>query len=250
MVERMDTEVQVIVSEETLIEFDTDGCCQVGNGSNLGSHTVRRLACDAGCVRIVEDGKGQSLDVGRKARSISPALNRALPLRDQGCRYPATRHLPVHHIEHWANRGVTSLDNLVQLCPHHHRLVHEGGHPVCVVRDRSNSGIHTKAAQRPVFRFQRPDGTVINEHLPARTIDAEVSLNRLNAQLGLGIDESTAHPNWDGSPMDRAMAMDCMFSAAGDFEVANAGVSAETFQPKHFDAYSGGTAEHPHLEVQ
>jgi hypothetical protein len=32
-----------------------------------------------------------------------------------------------HHIEHWADGGATSLDNLTLLCSHHHRLLHEGG---------------------------------------------------------------------------------------------------------------------------
>jgi hypothetical protein len=46
---------------------------------------------------------------------------------------------------------------------------------------------------------------------------AETLLKQRNTQLGLVIDETTALPNWDGEPMDRAMAIDCMFSASGDF---------------------------------
>lgn len=109
---RTDTEVQVHVSAETLVEFDADGCCHLHDGANLAPHTLRRLSCDAGIVRIVEDGKGQPLDVGRKTRSIPPALKRALSARDRGCRFPgcgATRHLHGHHIEHWADGGATSL---------------------------------------------------------------------------------------------------------------------------------------------
>jgi hypothetical protein len=47
-------------------------------------------------------------------------------------------------------------------------------------------------------------------------------LKQRNTQLGLVIDEATAFPDWDGEPMDRAMAIDGMFSASGDFEVRQA----------------------------
>jgi hypothetical protein len=42
------------------------------------------------------------------------------------------------------------------------------------------------------------------------------------------IDHDTAFPNWDGEPMDRAMAVDAMFTASGDFEISGTDVSAET----------------------
>jgi hypothetical protein len=54
----------------------------------------------------------------------------------------------VHHIEHWADGGRTCLSNLVLLCRHHHRLLHEGRY--YIVKD----GIH--------FMFFRPDGTEID----------------------------------------------------------------------------------------
>lgn len=219
--ERASTEVQVTVSAQTLVAFDAEGCCQLRDGPNLAPHTVRRLSCDAGLVRIVADGQGQPLDVGRKTRSISPALNRALAMRDQGCRFPgcgATRHLHGHHIEHWADGGVTSLDNLIQLCPHHHRLVHEGGYTVTVHQ-----------AEQALLHFFRPDGTHIRQDVPHITITAcpESSLKQRHAQRGLLIDEATAQPNWDGEPMDRAMAVDCLFSASGDFKKQHENVSAE-----------------------
>ncbi len=40
------------------------------------------------------------------------------------------RYVDAHHIVHWADGGGTSLDNLVLLCPAHHRGVHEGGFSV------------------------------------------------------------------------------------------------------------------------
>jgi Domain of unknown function (DUF222)/HNH endonuclease len=38
----------------------------------------------------------------------------------------ATRGLHAHHIRHWEDGGPTELDNLVLLCPYHHRCHHRG----------------------------------------------------------------------------------------------------------------------------
>ena len=61
------------------------------------------------------------------------AMRRALLIRDRGCRFPggaSTYRLHGHHVRNRAKGGETSLDNLVLLCPFHHRLVHEGGFDV------------------------------------------------------------------------------------------------------------------------
>ncbi len=103
--------------------------CHLADGPTLSPETVRRLGCDAGVVRIVERD-GRPLTVGRRTRTIPPALRRALRSRDAGCRFPGCTHerfLHAHHIRHWAKGGPTTLENLVQLCSYHHRLVHEGG---------------------------------------------------------------------------------------------------------------------------
>jgi hypothetical protein len=60
-------------------------------------------------------------------------LRRALRRRDRGCRFPGCenhRFVDAHHIEHWAQGGETSVDNLVLLCRRHHKLLHEGGYLV------------------------------------------------------------------------------------------------------------------------
>jgi len=79
---------------------------------------------------IREDEIGEPLSIGRKTRAIPPAMRRALRFRDGGCRFPGCtndKFVDGHHIQHWADGGETSLDNLVLLCRHHHHLVHEGG---------------------------------------------------------------------------------------------------------------------------
>jgi hypothetical protein len=140
-------------------------------------------------VRVLERD-GVPLKLGRKTRVLSPALRRALTARDRGCRFPgcaSRRFVDAHHIEHWANGGATDLDNLVQLCGHHHRLLHEGRY-----------GITRHAGGR--LTFTRRDGRRIalspsrahGSPAPLRNTrrpDACVSLNtgeRLD--LGLGVE--------------------------------------------------------------
>ncbi len=62
---------------------------------------------------------------------VTPALRRALAVRDGGCAAPGCdRPAPwtdAHHLHHWLHGGPTSLDNPVLLCRTHHRAVHEHG---------------------------------------------------------------------------------------------------------------------------
>jgi hypothetical protein len=119
--------------------------------ADLPVETVRRLTCDCSIVRVVEDHDGTPLDVGRRQRVVSTALRRALWARDRGCVFPGCRnriYIHAHHIEHWAKGGETEAGNLMLLCSHHHRLVHEGGFT-----------IRREADERPTF--VRPDGRVI-----------------------------------------------------------------------------------------
>jgi Domain of unknown function (DUF222)/HNH endonuclease len=91
--------------------------------SDLPTETVKRLTCDGSLITIVEDDRGTPLDVGRKQRTVSTPLKRALWSRDRHCSFPGChnrRYVDAHHIRHWASGGETSLDNLTLLCSHHH----------------------------------------------------------------------------------------------------------------------------------
>jgi hypothetical protein len=106
-------------------------------GAALGSYTpitpatARRLACDAVLIPAVLGTAGEPLDLGRAARLVSPALRRALVLRDGGCRFPGCDRPPqwtdAHHIVAWMHGGPTDLANMILVCRHHHTLLHEGG---------------------------------------------------------------------------------------------------------------------------
>jgi hypothetical protein len=122
-------QVVLHVEPETLTAAEEPGRSELEDGTRVSAETSRRLSCDCGLVRINHAPDGAVLDVGRRTRTISPALRRALEARDRGCRFPGCglRFAEGHHVRHWSEGGETSLDNCVLLCRYHHRLVHEGG---------------------------------------------------------------------------------------------------------------------------
>ncbi|MCV7253783.1 DUF222 domain-containing protein [Mycobacterium hackensackense] len=98
-------------------------------GPLLSEGERRYLLCDATC-EVWFERHGQPIGSGRATRTIGRRLRRALEHRDRCCVIPgcaATRGLHAHHLQHWEDGGHTNLDNLVLLCPFHHRLHHRGG---------------------------------------------------------------------------------------------------------------------------
>jgi hypothetical protein len=103
---------------------------ETGWAGPITAEAARRLACDAGITRVITAGASQPLDVGRRTRTIPPALRTALTVRDRGCVWPGCDRPPpwtdAHHLIPWIDGGPTNLDNLALLCRRHHRSVHEG----------------------------------------------------------------------------------------------------------------------------
>lgn len=164
---------------------------------HVSAETSRRLACDAGHVHWLENGAGEPLSVGRRTRSVPPAIRRVLRRRDGGCRFPgctATRFVDAHHVRHWADGGETKLDNLVMLCRRHHRLLHEGGY-----------GVALRSGGAAVFRL--PDGRRIPESGGGRFRGNVAAVRQLNRREGLVIDAKTAVPLWFGEKMDSSQAV-------------------------------------------
>jgi hypothetical protein len=104
------------------------GPARTGHGAMLTTRQVLALACRAD-VSVIRWRDGLPLDVGRRYRTETPAIRRALTARDRGCRWPGCG-LPAtwcsaHHIRPWARGGTTRLPGLVLLCfIHHHYFIH------------------------------------------------------------------------------------------------------------------------------
>jgi hypothetical protein len=118
-------------------------------GPLLSESERRYLMCDATC-EVWFERDGEVIGAGRSTRVINRRLRRALEHRHPTCAVPgcgATRGLHAHHIRHWEDGGPTELDNLVLLCPYHHRLHHRG---VITITGPAHNLTVTDSAGRPL----------------------------------------------------------------------------------------------------
>ncbi|HUJ77027.1 MAG TPA: DUF222 domain-containing protein, partial [bacterium] len=172
------------------------------DGSRVSAETFRRVACDCGIVAVGRDG--EALNIGRRTRSIPPAIRRALMLRDHGCAFPGcthTRFLHAHHIEHWLHGGETSVSNLVMLCTFHHRQLHEGGWSIT-------------AAAGGTFSFNSPSGWQLSPE-PARVCveNGDAWLRKWAEDRGVALGPDINRPRWDGKQPDYGLAVECLVDA-------------------------------------
>jgi hypothetical protein len=186
----------VVHVDAAALSHDGRGRCELEDGPVISPETARRLGCDGELVAQVERD-GLPLSAGRKRRTVPPTLRRLLEARDEStCCFPGCerrRHLQAHHRHHWAHGGETSLDNLVLLCFHHHRLVHEGGY---TIGDDSAGGL----------RFRNRYG-VVYPTLPSRPPPGSIDeLLAENVRQRLEIDPET-NRHGTGRPLDLARAV-------------------------------------------
>lgn len=176
---------------------------ELHDGTPISGESLKRIACDCGLVAAVVDGAGRPLDLGRRRRTVSVPLMRALQLRDRGCRFPGCKHrayTQAHHITHWSEGGDTSENNLVLLCQQHHVAVHEGGFAVEV--QRGDEG--------PRFVFRDPDGSIIPP-APERPALAEGGQAFLRKRhRARGVEAVRPVPLWDGTPLDLEAAVSAL----------------------------------------
>ncbi len=203
---RPSAEVVVHVREEVLADGPGAMAAVLDDGRRVLAETLRRVACDCTTQAVAIDGSGLPIDVGRRRRTVTPALRRALATRDGCCRFPGCAHrawLDAHHVEHWLHGGETSTKNLVLLCPFHHRLVHEGGFSI---------------VQRAGARaFLDPRGETVSPVVKAPRLpeDAVSALRLRHVSAGTRVDEETLIPAWWGEPPDVDMCVAALRSTGG-----------------------------------
>jgi 5-methylcytosine-specific restriction endonuclease McrA len=125
--------------------------CHVEDGPAISVSTAQMLSCTAALSWMRHDRDGAVLALGRRRRKPNAAIRRAARERDHcRCRFPgcASRRVDLHHIQHWINGGRTDLENLISLCPCHHKLVHDRGYLIAAPPLGGGA-----------FAFYRPDGS-------------------------------------------------------------------------------------------
>ncbi|WP_020496016.1 HNH endonuclease signature motif containing protein [Sciscionella marina] len=152
--------IMVTMTEQALREGI--GQATTMDGTTIPATQLRRIACDAGhtkeaggkptrrntdhpidnarltggrigiyqhSIPTVLGSAGEVLDMGCRDRTAPPKLRRRLIARDRGCAHPDCDKPPnltqAHHIQHHASGGLTTQDNMVLLCAHHHRMIHQ-----------------------------------------------------------------------------------------------------------------------------
>jgi hypothetical protein len=173
------------------------------DGTCISDVAVRRLACDCGVVGVLEDEAGIALSVGRRTRTIPGAMKRALLRRDRTCRYPgcSTRvFLEGHHITHWIDGGDTALSNLLCLCTHHHRYLHEYGFTVRTAENGDVAFFDSRG--RPVPAVPEPAKPRPRGFDTIREQNRELHITRDTPALG-----------WDGTPVDHHLVIDGLVRA-------------------------------------
>lgn len=195
-----------VVVPEIVVHMQVEGASGeassvIEDATAIPATTVARLCCDAAVVPMLEDARGEPLSIGRRSRTIPPAIRRVMNARDKGCRFPGcthTRFLHGHHIQHWAQQGETSLENLVTLCSFHHTLVHEGG--FTVARDADGA-----------FTFHTPRGARVRIAEPSRAGYAEAVVQD-NTFHRIHVSPKTGDSRWDGRRADYDLVLTAFFS--------------------------------------
>ena len=175
--------------------------CHVEDGPAISVSTAQMVACTAALSWMTHGDGGAVLALGRRRRRPSSAIRRAARERDHGrCRFPGceSRRTDLHHIQHWVNGGRTDLDNLISLCPWHHKVVHDRG--------------YTIAAPPPAAQTSRSTAPTARPCRPARRCPSRTA--RSSEAHDADITPDTIIPPWYGERLDLDHAIWACFANA------------------------------------
>jgi hypothetical protein len=122
------------------------------DGIPLPDWFARQIMCDGTFNPVYLDG-ALPVSVGT-TQSVVPERTRRLVLaRDGKCRVPwctQQQHLQIHHVRHQEHGGGHDTDNLVAICPRHHRQHHKADLGISGHADHPDGLIFTNRHGRPI----------------------------------------------------------------------------------------------------
>jgi Domain of unknown function (DUF222) len=99
-------------------------------GMPISGKALRRIAGDAEITPILLSSSGDPLHVGRKYRTATRKMRKALAERDRRCVWPGCYRPPeqaqADHVDPWAQGGRTDIDRMRLLCGPHNRRLTQG----------------------------------------------------------------------------------------------------------------------------
>jgi hypothetical protein len=127
-------EITVMVDARTATQTNGESGVAILGGTQIGRNALQGLMCNSIVEVLGVANDGQPLNLGRKSRTVSPALRRFVLGRDMGCTVEgcsSTYRLEVHHTVPWSQGGATDADELVSVCWfHHHVAIHRLGYTI------------------------------------------------------------------------------------------------------------------------
>ncbi len=119
--------VAVIVSTTLQELTSATGRAVTGSGTLLPMRDLIRMARHAyHYLAVFDQHSSRPLYLGRTRRIASPDQRIVLYAKDRGCTHPGCDvpgdRCEVHHIDDWANGGMTNIDKLTLACKPNHKL--------------------------------------------------------------------------------------------------------------------------------
>ena len=118
--------VTVIVEAKEATTISGESGVSVLGGPRIGLQALRAIVCNSQVEVLGRAEDGQPLNLGRRTRTVSPALRRFVLARDMGCTVEGCTsdyRLEVHHTIPFSEGGATDANDLVSLCWFHHHVV-------------------------------------------------------------------------------------------------------------------------------
>jgi hypothetical protein len=125
----------VVVHSELSVVTEGAGSGSIENGPAIPPQVVQQLSCDCRLQHVITEN-GRAVGIGHESEKIPRWMRRELIHRDRECQFPGCcqkLYTHGHHVTPYPG-SPTDLQEIVLVCPYHHKLVHLWGWRVTLSR--------------------------------------------------------------------------------------------------------------------